>query len=298
MVRTASPTAAFAAACLGIALYSLMDAVMKGLSLALGAYVALFWRLVVGLVMAGGLYLARRPVLPAQRVIRVHFARSVVVAVMALAFFWGIARTPLAEAIALTFIAPLIALGLAALFLKERIGARSVLGSLLGLAGVAVILAGRLGAPHGPEAVWGMAAVVTSAVFYAVNLVIARHQAQLAEPLEIAAFQNLFVLALLALAAPWWLTLPPPGQWPAIGLAAALAIVSLLLLSWAYARAEAQALLSVEYTAFAWASLTGWWFFGEALTVVTILGTALIVVGCLMAARTTAHSPQVEIATA
>ena len=269
---------------------------MKGLSLALGAYVALFWRLAVGTALAGGLYLARRPVLPSLRVVRVHFFRSVFVAAMALGFFWGIGRTPLAEAIALTFIAPLIALGLAAVFLEERIGSRSIVGSLLGLAGVGVILLGRLGTPHGPDALWGMVAIVVSAVFYAVNLVIARHQAQLAEPLEIAAFQNLFVLGLLCLGAPWLLSLPAPAQWPAIGLAAALAIVSLLLLSWAYARAEAQALLSTEYTAFIWASLTGWWFFGEALTLVTVAGTALIVAGCLLAARKPQTRPEAEIA--
>lgn len=277
--------APFLAACAGIATYALMDAVMKGLSIALGAYVALFWRLAAGTVLAGGLYLAQGPVLPGRAVMRVHFVRSVFVAGMAISFFWGIARTPLAEAIALTFIAPLIALALAGLFLGERIGPRSIAGSLLGLAGVGVILAGRLGTTQGPEALQGMVAVLVSAVLYAVNLVIARHQAQLAKPLEIVAWQNLFVLAILALAAPFLLVAPATAHWPAIGLSAALAIISLLLLSWAYARAETQALLSVEYTAFIWASLTGWWFFGEALTLVTLGGTALIVAGCILAAR-------------
>src|SRR5690606_29790224 len=106
-------------------------------------------------------------------------------------FFWGIVRVPLAEAIALSFIAPLIALGLAALFLKEQVGARSVLGSALGLAGVAVILSGQLGGTHTDDTMLGVAAVLVSAVFYACNLVVARHQAQLAKPLEIAFWQNL-----------------------------------------------------------------------------------------------------------
>ena len=53
-------------------------------------------------------------------------ARGVIVTVMAVLFFWGIGRVPLAQAIALTFIAPLIALLLAAVFLGERIGRRSI----------------------------------------------------------------------------------------------------------------------------------------------------------------------------
>ena len=67
--------------------------------------------------------------------------------------------------------------------------------------------------------------------------------------------------------------------------AASLAIFSLLLMSWAYARAEAQILIPVEYTAFVWAVLFGWVFFNEPVTLTTLIGTALIVGGSLIAAR-------------
>ena len=59
--------------------------------------------------------------------------------------------------------------------------------------------------------------------------------------------------------------------------------VSILLLSWAYARAQAKILIPVEYTAFVWAVLLGWWLFAEQVTVTTLCGTALIVLGCLVA---------------
>lgn len=291
--------AAFAAACAGIALYSIMDAVMKAVSIEIGAYNTLVWRLGIAVLLTGAVYAFTRPTLPARGTMKVHFGRSILVAAMAIAFFWGIVRVPLAEAIALSFIAPLIALGLAAIFLKEKVGAQSLWGSLLGLAGVAVVVAGRVGGTHSHETVLGMAAILFSAVVYAMNLVVARHQAQLAKPLEIAFFQNLFVLGLLALPAPWLLAVPAPQHWPGIGTAALLAIASLLLLSWAYARAEAQVLLPVEYTAFIWASLMGWWMFGEKLTVATIAGTVLIVAGCLLAARKQAGrgaAPEAEAA--
>ncbi len=223
-----SNTAALAAASAGIAFYAVMDAVMKAVSIEIGAYNTLVWRLGVAVLLTGIVYACTRPTLPNRGTMKVHFARSILVAVMALAFFWGIVRVPLAEAIALSFIAPLIALGLAALFLEERITARSLWGSLLGLAGVGVVVAGRIGGTHSHETMLGMAAVLFSAVVYAMNLVVARHQAQLAKPLEIAFFQNLFVLGLLALAAPWWLAVPAAQHWPGIGAAALLAIVSLL----------------------------------------------------------------------
>lgn len=286
MPRTASPLAAFAVACLGIALYAVMDAVMKGLGLALGAYTALFWRGLVVVALAGPAYFAGRPRAPARGVLVLHLARSAVVSVMAICFFWGITQIPLAEAIALSFIAPLIALGLAALFLKEAVERRSVLGAMIGLAGVAVILAGQPRAAQRGEDAWlGVVAVLVSAAFYAVNLVMARHQAQRAKPLEIGFYQNLFTLGFFALAAPWFLVMPEVAHWPAIAGAAALSLVSLLLMSWANARAEAQLLVTVEYTAFLWASLMGWLVFDERVTFATLGGAVLIVCGCLIALR-------------
>ena len=42
-------------------------------------------------------------------------------------------------------------------------------------------------------------------------------------------------------------------------------------------------LVTVEYTAFVWAALLGWFMFGEKLTAATLAGTALIVAGCIAA---------------
>ena len=72
-----------------------------------------------------------------------------------------------AEAIALSFIAPLVALYLAALVLGESIRGRAVGASLMGLAGVAVIVLGRAGSPSAAagheEALWGTASILLGA---------------------------------------------------------------------------------------------------------------------------------------
>lgn len=287
--------AAFLVACAGVALFSVMDAAMKQLALAIGAYNALLWRNGIGVMLSGTGYAATRRGWPAPAVMRLHIWRGVVVAFMAVLFFWSLIVLPLAEAIALSFIAPLVALYLAAVLLGEQIGRSAIVASLLGLAGVGVIMAGRLGeeAPD-PDALWGVAAVFGSAILFAYNLVLARKQAQLAGPLEIAFFQTLTVLVTLGLAAPWLAVWPEPQHWPLIGASAVLAVTSLLLLSWAYARAEAQILIPVEYTAFVWAALFGWVFFGEAVTMPVLGGTVLIVSGCLIAARAKPRPQQVE----
>ena len=79
---------------------------------------------------------------------------------------------------------------------------------------------------------------------------------------------------------------PPTEQIPFVLLAAFLSTASLLLLSWAYARAEASYLAATEYTSFLWAMLFGWLVFGETVSLFTLAGAALIVAGCFLAART------------
>lgn len=263
---------------------------MKGLGLALGAYSALLWRTAIGVVVTGGVWVASRPTWPVKAVLRLHVGRGLVVASMAILWFHAITLVPLAEAVAISFFAPLLAAWLASLLLGEALSGRSVVGSCLGLAGVGAVVAGRLGAPHGPRIVEGIVAVIASAVLYAGNLVLQRHQAQQASPQEIAFFQTATVFTCL-LPFAGWARMPAGLQWPLIASAAVFATVSLLLLSWAYARAEAQRLVPTEYTGFVWLALLGWWFFGEALTVMTLAGAALIVTGCLLALRQPAPQP-------
>ena len=294
-----SPVIPFLIACAGIATFSAMDVLMKGLSIDIGAYNAVLWRTGAGTILSGAIYFASRPAMPDRATLRIHAVRSLFVAGMAVSFFWALARLPMAEAIAIAFIAPLATLYMAAIFLGEKIGPRSIIASVLGIAGVLVIVAGKLGrGDYAPEALWAVAAVVGSALLYAYNLILARRQAKMAEPMEIAFFQNGFVALILAVGAPWLLAVPGSEQAiPLIG-AAFLAVTSLLLLSWAYARAEAQILATTEYSGFLWAILFGWMFFDEAVTWPTIIGAVLIVVGCLIVARKTPQLDPIEPAAA
>jgi S-adenosylmethionine uptake transporter len=296
--RAASSSIAlpFAAGCLGIALFSIMDAVMKHLVMEIGTYNALVWRNGTGALIAGAFFLAARQRWPGRVAMRIHVTRGLVGTVMALLFFWGLGRVPLAQAIALAFIAPLIALFLASVLLKERIERRAIFASALGVAGVAVIFAGQAEADLGREALLGSLAILASACLYAYNIILMRQQAQVARPLEVAFFMSGITAVTLALAAPVLAVVPAPEHWPFIVSGALLAFGSLLLLAWAYARAQAQHLAPVEYTSFVWAAALGWLVFGESVSWFTLAGAVLIVAACLIAAgrREPDHAVQAE----
>jgi S-adenosylmethionine uptake transporter len=290
------PLAAFLVAAIGIAVYSAMDTVMKGLSIASGAYAAVLWRSLAGVALLAPIFVARRLPWPGGRALRLHLARGSAGGASVLLFFWGLARVPMAQGVALTFLAPLIALFLAGLTLGQRIRRAAIGGSLVASVGVLIIAAGQVQAHASETVVMGSVAILVASVIYAVSLILLRQQAQAADPLEVALFTSIVLSGLLLLAAPWFGVMPSAAQWPAVLFAAALGSVSAVALAWAYARAEAQVLAPTEYTAFVWSALFGWLVFAERVSPYTVAGALFIIAGCLVAVRKPAPGPQTEAA--
>ncbi|WP_293874768.1 MULTISPECIES: DMT family transporter [unclassified Sphingomonas] len=296
MSRSASPLVAFGVAAGGIAVYSAMDAIMKGLSIASGAYAAVLWRSLAGVALLAPVYLARRRPWPTAAALRLHLARGATGGASVLLFFWGLVRVPMAQGVALTFLAPLIALFLAALTLGERIRRAAIGGSLVASLGVLAIAAGQVQARASEAMVLGSLAILAASVLYAGSLILLRRQAQAADPLEVALFTSIVLGGLLLIGSPWFGGWPAGDQVPAIAAAALLGSISAVALAWAYARAEAQVLAPVEYTAFVWSALLGWLVFAERVSPYTVAGALLIIAGCLVATRGPAPGPQTEAA--
>ncbi len=259
---------------------------MKHLVLTIGVFAVSMWRALANLILSAGLYLRPGRQWPKRRTLSIHVSRSIVVTVMSVLFFWGIGRVPLAQAIALTFVAPMIAMLLAPLFLKERLSSRSIAGAIAAFAGVIVIVLGQARAHVGHGVLLGVAAILGSAICYSGNILMMRWQALAAKPLEINFFQSV-VVVLLWLAAMPVVGIPnwPHGQISWIVISSILSTSGSLLFAWAYARGEASYLAVTEYSAFIWASILGWVVFSERVSLYTLAGAVLIVAGCLVAAR-------------
>lgn len=290
-----SSTRAFAVALVGVAVFACMDAVMKHLALEIGSYNAMLWRTLLSLTVLLPVWVVRSRRWPTREAWPLHLVRSGVMSVSLVLFFWALKRVPLAEGVALSFVAPLIALGLAKLFLKEQVGRGAVGASLVAFAGVLVILFTQPGDDDGTRGDWtSHGAILLAAALYAVGLVVGRPLSQRASPFEVAMFFNIIGGVLFIAAAPFAGAIPPAHHFPALILATLFANLSIMAMAWAYARAETQVLLPVEYTTFLWAVLFGWLLFGELLTWGTFGGAALIVGACIWASRSQPRPMAVE----
>jgi len=286
--------APFAAAAAGVGFLSLMDAFMKEAALAAGAYSATVLRALIGAAIIAPFWLARKKGWPDRPTLKLHIERGIISAFMALGFFYAITTMPLAEAIAISFIAPIIALYFASVLLGETVRREAIIASVMGFAGTIIIVAGQAGfgradaKPMSDDYLYGLCAMVFSAFLYAYNFIVIRKQSQLAGPVEIATFHSGVGGVVLLLFAPLFWSTPETGALVSVSAAAVLTVAGAMSIAWAYARAETQLLVPIEYTGFLWASLFGWLFFREGVTIPTLIGAALIVAGCWIATRKSA----------
>jgi S-adenosylmethionine uptake transporter len=272
----------------GIAVFCAMDAVMKKLVETNPAVMATFWRYLSSILFTGLFWLqAGRPPIT-REMLPVHLLRGGILAVSATLFFWALGVLPLSQAVTIAFIAPLLIPPIAALLLKERMQAGSVIAGVIGFAGVLVAVGFEPEDWRG-EQLRGVGAVLVSALAYAVSVVLIRLRAARDGPAVLSLLGAIVpaivlapAMALMVPAAQW---LPTGENWLWVAAAGAAGAVALQFMARAYARAEAQLLAPFEYTALGWAALFGWVFFSEPVLARTWLGALIVAAACIWQTR-------------
>lgn len=273
---------------IGIAIFCAMDAVMKLLVADNSAVVATLWRYLSAIFFTGLIWLhAGRPRITLE-MLPVHIMRGGVLALSATLFFWALGILPLAQAVTIAFIAPLLIPPTASLILKERMQSGNVIAGLVGFAGV-IIAVGFDPSTLSREKLLGVGAILVSAFTYALTVVLMRMRAAKDGPAILSLLGAIFpAIALLPFAlaiGPASDIIPRGETWIWVALAGLFGAIALQFLARAYARAEAQVLAPFEYTALVWAALYGWLFFAEPVSLRIWAGAAIIAAACLWQTR-------------
>lgn len=280
-VRTVSP---LLIATGGVALLCAMDAIMKHVVVSTHPLTATFGRSLLSLVLAVPLWFAAgRPALT-RNVLGAHAVRGTVMAFSAGSFFWALTVLPLAEAVTLSFVAPLIIPFIAWALLRERPRLTSLIAGIVGFAGVLVTTQGAPESADTPERTLGIVMMLLAAVAWAMSLVLLRGRASRDGPAIVVLMGGLVPAIVLAPAVAVVGEVPPSDAILWMLAAAALTVTAVWMLTRAYARAEAQVLAPIEFTALAWAALFGWLFFAELPRLEVWAGAAIIIGACLFAA--------------
>lgn len=268
---------------LGVTFLCFLDATMKVISSTYPLMQTLTMRYGAGAFFAVLIYLAFGSGWPSLAAVRRNGLRAVIVLATAACFFTAISRLPLVEAITLTFLAPLLMALLGRLILKEPVAMQALIGILVGFVGVVVIARGQeVNQAHNFDLV-GLLAALGCAFLYALSMVLMRQQSTQDSMLTIVVLSNCLAFLFILPAGLWhWqpVTLEHWMMTAAVGLFGTLGH---LCLAWAYARGHAARLGIMEYTAFIWAMIFGYYIFAEVPTNWTLAGAVLIMAACLFA---------------
>lgn len=269
----------------GIAVLSIMDAVIKGMSASYPTFQVAFLRFACGSLIVAGVVSVMRPGWPSRETVLANMMRSVIAVVTAVSFFYALGQLPLAETLVLSFLSPMFIALFGLLMLKEKIDVRIIGAIAIGFVGTLIVVLGQTGEADAARSWTGVAAALTSAVTYALSLVLLRQRAQRDKFLHIVVFQNIGPAILVApFAALVWqpLNLMHLAWFMLMGV---LGFIGHMLMVTAYAKAEAARLAPLEYTALIWAVLIGYGVFSEIPTWATFGGGILIVAAAMLTSR-------------
>lgn len=265
-----------------------MDTTIKTLADRHDALELTFFRFASGSVFALLLWLKMRSPMPVRNQWHMLGLRCVLLLASLLSYFHALTLLPLAQAVAMSYTAPIFVSLLAMLVLGER-PTRWIWGAMaFGLAGVGASVwpelqrAGDAGSTGRLE---GLAAASFAALAFSGVMVLARHQAQRDSMWTILLLQNLLPAAVLALPASLSWTPVALSDIGAIALVGLFATVGLLALTWAFSHLEASRVAPLEYTGFVWAATLGYFVLGEVPGATTLMSAGLIVGGCLLLVR-------------
>lgn len=217
----------------------------------------------------------RGRIFPSER-LGAHTLRTVFLVTSMSLYFMSIATIPLAMAVSAYFIAPIIAVVLSLLFLKELLTIRKLLSLVLGFGGAMVILRPTSDIELGILLAFGAGA------FFAFYMIATRQASQQSDPFKTLAFQCVMGAVLLTPQGIWTWTTPALNDVVFFVGLGAFSVISHLLSIRAFGYADASTLAPLVYLELVATAAIGYIFFTEVPGLATIIGASFIVIGGLV----------------
>ena len=205
--------------------------------------------------------------------LKLQIGRGVLAACSATLFIVGVAHVPLADAVAITFVAPFMVTVMGALILREPVGARRWAAVVIGFIGTLIVIRPGMGVIH-PAA--GLLIIAASA--FALRQVLSRVLAGGDRTRTTVAYTAIVSWVLLSLPLPFVWQTPVSGL--EIGLLIAIAVFAAfgeVLVIMALDAAQAVVVAPVQYSLLIWGTLYGFLVFGDLPDLWTGIGAVVIV---------------------
>lgn len=200
-----------------------------------------------------------------------HVARASLNVVNMMTWFTAISLAPLAEVVALGFMAPIFATVLGVIFLREVVGIRRWTAILVGFAGTLIVLQ-----PGFDTVTIGHGLTLMAAVLWAGVLLIIKSLSRTESSITIVAYMSILMtpMSLIPALFVWaWPTYSELAWLVLIGFTGAAAQY---LLAQAFHEAEIGVIMPFDFAKLIWIAVIAYVAFAEVPTVTTLLGGVII----------------------
>ena len=283
---------------IGIGLFSVQDVIIKQISGAYPVQELVFLRSVISLLLLLAMLYWRHGdwgKLWTQQWGR-HLARGLLMCASYITYYLAIAALPLAEAVAIYFVAPVFVTVLSVIVLKEKVTRRRVMAVVIGFGGTLVIMRPGLGVFE-PAAIFSLLA----ALFYALSVILTRRMAGVESGMAMAVYATAVYLittgfvgllwpdgfttasthpSVQFVARPW--LLPTTADMWLIMATGFIAAIGFYCLAQAYLVAQATVVAPFEYLMLILGILWGFVFWREVPDLFTMVGAVLIIASGLI----------------
>ena len=187
-------------------------------------------------------------------------------------FFWSLKFLPIADALAIFFVQPLVVTALSPLILKEHVGPRRWAAVAVGFVGTMIIIRPGFGTLN-PGALLALASGTSLALYFLMTRRIAGSQKAIVNTFHTNLLGAAITSALVPLV---WIT-PSPTDWLLFVSLATIANIGHYCIVRAYDHAEASLLAPLAYTEMVTSTIMGLIFFGDFPDRWTFLGVAILI---------------------
>jgi len=201
-----------------------------------------------------------------------HTLRAAFLVAATFFFFLSLKWLPIADALAIFFVQPLIVTVLSAFVLREAVGPRRWIAVAVGFIGTLIIIRPGI-AELNPGSWLAFGAGVTLAFYFVMTRAISGRAHAM-----VTMFQTSLLGGLILSAGIWWVWVwPSSTQWAMLAALAFIGTAGHLLIVRAYDHAEASLLAPLAYTEMITSVALGWLFFSDFPDAYTFLGVAILI---------------------
>jgi len=239
-----------------------------------------FFRAVLSVIMLLPLILAGRVQPWTSKRIAGHFWRTLAGTCSMVLGFYAVSMLPLADATAIAFSQPLFSVVVAAAIAGEKVRWRRWTATIVGFAGVLVMVR-----PGAGSLQLGALVALANAAMVAFSILLVKRLSDSETPLMILTQFAIFSTLLLALPAIWVWRWPDAWGWMlAIGIALSATVGQYFWVQ-AFKSGEMSAVAPFEYLRLPFAVFAGWLVWGEMPVVWTYVGAAIVIASALYIAQ-------------